>query len=104
MLLFSLFCQLTFAQRFDLTPNYDENKVPEYRLPEVLKNIQRQGDKKCSSMGEDTKTRIVEFLFHQCLREGAGKLNISKWEVVEQSNDALDGKAIRKQVDLVFFQ
>ena len=26
------FCQLTFAQRFDLTPNYDENKVPEYRL------------------------------------------------------------------------
>lgn len=96
------FCQLTFAQRFDLTPNYDENKVPEYRLPEVLKTFSGREIKNVRQWERIRRPELLNFFSTNVYGKVPGKLNISKWEVVEQSNDALDGKAIRKQVDLVF--
>lgn len=96
------FCQLTFAQRFDLTPNYDESRVPEYRLPEVLKTFSGREIKNVRQWERIRRPELLNFFSTNVYGKVPGKLNISKWEVVEQSNDALDGKAIRKQVDLVF--
>lgn len=83
-------------------PNYDEAKVPQYKLPAVLKT---SDGRKVDSAELWWKVRRPEIL-HLFESEVYGKSpappeNIL-FEVISQKNDALNGKAIRKEVSVFF--
>jgi hypothetical protein len=50
------------------------------------------------------RPELLNFFTENVYGKVPGDLEISKWEVVEQSDKALDGKAQRKQVEVVFSQ
>lgn len=82
--------------------NFDENKIQKYDLPELLISI--NGDKISDSMSW-IKTRRPELLTlfaENMYGKIPGELKISSWKVLEESKNALEGKAIRKQILLTF--
>ncbi len=99
VLIVSLFNGLVLAQ---YEPNYDENKVPEFKVPDPLKSFK---GKKITSVKKWEKSRrpeLLEFFTENVYGKVPGKLELSSFEVVEQSNSALNGNARRRQVVLSF--
>ena len=98
-LIFSLF-SLT-AQRTTITIN-DESKVPKYILPELLKS---DSGKKIETRIEWERIRRPEILEHfasQIYGKIPGTLPLPEVRILEKATLAIDGKAIRKQVQLAF--
>lgn len=81
--------------------NYDESKVPDYTLPDPLKDEDAQAvDAK--TWRESRREEILNlFKTHVYGVQPPAPENL-KWEVYESSDDALGGKAIRKQVAVYF--
>jgi len=87
----------TFAQ-----PNYDESKVPDVQLPELLVS---QAGKKINTSKKWVKIRRPEVLslFEEHMYgKIPGDLQITSARVLEEGSNGLGGKAIRKQVLLSF--
>ncbi|MGV8094953.1 MAG: hypothetical protein AB2L24_24125 [Mangrovibacterium sp.] len=82
--------------------NYDEEKVPQYTLPEILTT---QNGRKIRNLKQWEKIRKPE-IFHLFQQEVfgkvPGKLEISEVVVHEDAGEGLNGLAVRKQLDLVF--
>ena len=98
ILLILVFTNLVSGQ----TANYDESKIPEFTLPELL--ITNNGEKITDAKGWMKKRRpeVLALFENTMYGKIPGKLKISSWKVLEESNDALNGKAIRKQILLTF--
>jgi hypothetical protein len=82
--------------------NYDESKVPAYALPELL--VSRDG-KVIGSSKEWMEIRRPELLslFEESMYgKIPGELKITSFKTIEQSDEAMGGKAVRKQVVLTF--
>ncbi len=92
---------VTFAQQKKFVPNYDEAKIPEYKLPDPL--VTESGDRVTD--GEMwTKIRRPELLKlfeSQIYGRGPEACQISH-KLVSSKDDAVDGKAIRREVDVLF--
>lgn len=88
------------AQRRDVI--YEESKVPEYKLPEVLTRL--NGRKVKSEKGWYKKRRheILQLFTNEVYGKVPGELPITEVKEWESSSEALDGKVFRKQVSLVF--
>lgn len=101
MLLFATtFC---FGQwRGEFVPNYDEDKVPQFELPNPLTSFSGRKIKNTRRWEKVRRPELLEFFTNNVYGKAPGELEISKWEVVEESDNALNGKARRKQVDIVF--
>ena len=101
LLIFSLItAQLVFAQQF--TPNYDESKVPQFVVPDPLLTFKGKKVKNAKDWEKKRRHELVEFFTQNMFGEIPGELKISSFEVVEESIDAINGKAKRKQVELIF--
>lgn len=81
--------------------NYDETKVPEYSLPDPLSN--QSGDSVDADEWTESRRQEILNLFktHVYGVQPPAPENL-KWEIYEQSDTALDGKAIRKQIAVYF--
>ena len=82
--------------------NYDENKVPTYTLPELLKTT---NGKSITSVKEWEKIRRPELLSlftEQMYGELPNQKIKATYNIVESSSTALNGIAIRKQVEISF--
>lgn len=91
-----------FSHAQEFRPNYEESRVPEYKLPDVLT---RFNGRKVNSEKEWIKKRRPELLktfTEDVYGKVPGELGISKVEVWETSDHALGNLAIRKQLSLVF--
>jgi hypothetical protein len=90
------------ASSQEFIPNYDESKVAPYTLPDPLSFISA---KSVTSTGEWTKRRAPEILklfsenVYGSLPRGPKS---TRFEVVSKKNDAVNGKAIAKQVRIYF--
>lgn len=83
-------------------PNYDESKVPSYVLPELLVS-QNGREIKSSGEWEDIRRPEVLALFEEYMYgKIPGDLKISSYRIAEQNDNALGGKAIRRQIILEF--
>lgn len=93
---------LIFTESAKSQANYDESKVPEYELPELL--ISQDGKKitNADSWMKIRKPEIITLFEENVYGEVPGKIKLSSWKVLEESSNALNGKAIRKQVLLTF--
>jgi len=82
--------------------NYDESKVPEYELPEILRS---NSGKVIDEVSEWEQFRRPEILaaFEQYVYGKTPAVDIPvRFELMEESREALGGKAIRKQVRAYF--
>jgi len=95
-----LICQnIAFAQ---YEPNYDESKVPVFKLPDALKTFNGKKVKNAKKWETKRRPELLDFFTQNVYGEVPGELNITSYDVVEQSSNALNGKATRKQVELTF--
>jgi hypothetical protein len=102
-LIFLIITPVTFAQNwFEFKPNYDESKVPEFEIPDPLTSFSGRKIKNTRRWERVRRPELLDFFTNNIYGKVPGKLEISKWEVVEESDHALNGKARRKQVDIVF--
>jgi hypothetical protein len=85
----------------DFQPNYDENKVPPYTLPDplLLANGQRVAD---AATWRDVRRAEILGLFEQSMYGKAPGRPEAMTFQLRSSADALDGKALRKEVRIRF--
>ena len=81
---------------------FDEKRVPDYQLPELL--VSEDGEKinNAEEWIEVRRPEIIDLFEKNLYGKIPGTLELSSWEIIEESQNALNGKAIRKQVLLTF--
>jgi len=97
-----ILCLAGFNLQAQFTPNYDESEVPDFELPPILKT---QNGKTISTIEEWENTRRPEILalFESQMYGKIPEKEISiKFKLLEYSRVALNGKATRKQVAIIF--
>jgi hypothetical protein len=82
--------------------NYDEARVPDFRLPELLKTKDGRTVSTADEWVSIRRPEIVSLFENNMYGRIPGKLGIDSWKVLEKSENALGGKAVRKQVLLTF--
>lgn len=98
---FILISQFAFAQLM-FEPNYDESKVPKFKLPDPLKTFSGKKVKNVRSWEKNRRPEILDFFTQNVYGEVPAELGIAASDVLEQSDDAFNGKARRKQIELSF--
>lgn len=88
-----------FAQ-FDA--NYDESKVPDFKIPDPLKSFNGKKIRNVKKWEKIRRPELLEFFTQNVYGEVPGELEMESFEVVEKSSDAINGKAKRKQIELTF--
>ena len=82
--------------------NYDESKIPEYILPDPLVMLNGKSVINTKMWSKKRRPEILSLFEENVYGKLPGELNISSYEVLEESQDALNNQAIRKQVLLKF--
>lgn len=90
----------TNAQRE--TTIYDESKVPEYQLPDVLRRFNGRKIKSEKVWFKKRRPEILNFFTDEVYGKVPGDMKISEVKIWETSDNALNGLAIRKQISLFF--
>ena len=102
VLIFLLLTQFSQAQTYKFTPNYDKSEVPDFELPDPFVSFKGKKIKNKRQWEKVRRPELLEFFTNNVYGKIPGNLEIDKWEVVEESHHALNGKALRKQVDIHF--
>lgn len=82
--------------------NYDECKVPVYRLPQLFMTEEGEAITNAEEWMKIRRPEIISLFEEHMYGKIPGTLELSSWEVLEKSDSGLGGKAIRKQVKLTF--
>lgn len=94
-------CSMSFAQ---FETNYDESKVPQFEVPKVLTTFNNEKVTTSQEWIEKRKPELVNFFENQVFGKVPGDLDTITFKVLETDENALDGKAIRKQVQVSLFK
>ena len=94
-----LLVNLIFAQQF--TPNYDEDKMPKYIVPDPLLSFKLKKVKNVKDWEKKRRPELLDIFTQNMFGEIPGQIKISTIKVLEQGV-AYNGKAKRKQVELHF--
>lgn len=81
---------------------YDESKVPEFEVPNPLKTFKGRKVKSVKKWEKKRRPELLDFFTQNVYGEIPGSMGISSYNILEEDKNALNGKAIRKQVELVF--
>ena len=79
-----------------------EAEVPVYELPELLVSLKGKKIKNIKSWEKNRRPEILKLFQEEVYGKVPGELKISRSRVVEESDNALNGIAKRKQVVLTF--
>lgn len=83
--------------------NYDEAKVPQYKLPDPLVLADGTPVKDAATWKSKRRAEILELFATQVFgKMPTKKLDSIKYEVLESADTALDGKAKRRQIGVYF--
>ncbi len=82
--------------------NYNELKIPEYTLPDPLLLHDGTPVNNVTTWKKIRRPEIIGLFEENVYGKLPGELNISSYEVIEESHEALNNTAIRKQVLLKF--
>ena len=97
LLLAVLLTQACNAQNY---VNYDESKVPDFVVPDPLATFKGKKIKSSKSWEKKGRPELLQFFSQNVYGELPAELKASSFEVVEENNNAVNGKAIRKQVEI----
>jgi len=96
---FVVIANLLFAQ---FRANYDESKVPVFKVPDPLVSFNGKKIKNVKKWEKTRRPMLLDFFTQNMYGEVPGKLTFSSSQILEQDDDVLDGKAKRRQVELHF--
>lgn len=82
--------------------NYDESKVPAFKLPDPLVTFNGKKIKNVKQWEKKRRPELLHFFTENFYGEVPGELKIDDVHLIEESENALNGKAHRKQVVLSF--
>lgn len=103
VLLASLAWTLPAAAQRPADTNYDEAKVGAYTLPELLRCADGSEVKDAATWQNKRRPEILKlFEQHMFGRTPGGKLPETRYEVTSTKNDAVGGRAVRKEVTIHF--
>ncbi|HET8737054.1 MAG TPA: acetylxylan esterase [Pricia sp.] len=105
----TIFFYILLAYPFYMTiaqfqPNYDEAKVPKFEISDPLTTFDGQKITSTSEWKNIRRPELHRFFEEQVYGRVPGALDSLTFNVVEASNSALNGKAIRKQVEATLFK
>ena len=100
LLLFVSSFQFLVLAQFE--PNYDEDKVPEFKVPDPLKSFNGKKIKNVKQWENIRRPELLAFFTENVYGKVPGTIEIESFDVVESSDNALGGRAKRKQVELTF--
>jgi hypothetical protein len=96
-----LISAISFAQ-FDT--NYDEKKVPEIDLPEPLMTSAGGNITTTSGWKEKRRPELYEFFENKIYGKVPGTLDSVSFRILEESENGLNGKARRRQVEVTLLK
>lgn len=82
--------------------NYDESKVPDFELPDLLTTFDGREIKSAKEWETLRREEVLDFFTNNMYGKIPGELNIDTWEIVEEGTGAINGKARRRQVEIHF--
>ena len=100
LFLFLLTVNISAFAQFE--PNYDESKIPEYTLPEILLS---NSNMEITNVKDWENIRRLEILniFKDEMYGNIPQANVNiSYETIESNDNVLDGIASRKQVKIIF--
>ncbi len=97
LLYFFFIVNMSFAQ---FEPNYDENKVPLFEVPNPLISFNGKEIKNVRRWQKKRRPEILQFFEDKVYGKIPSELNDFTFKVLEQQDNALNGKAKRKQIQL----
>ena len=101
--LLALFLLLTLKLSAQpLGANYDESKIPDYQLPELLKSEKGRKIRKAAQWEKIRRPEILQLFQQEVYGKVPGELAKPEVLMYEDGVPAFDGDAIRKQFDLIF--
>ncbi len=101
-LLLALIISVQFVYAQEFTPNYDESKVPQFIVPDPLLSFKLKKVRNTKDWENKRHPELINYFAQNMFGEIPGEIKISSVEILEKNKDALDGKAKRKQVALIF--
>lgn len=90
------------SAQFVFEPNYDEEKVPDFVVPNPLETFDGKKVETVKAWEDERRPELLDFFTQNVYGEVPGELGITSFKIVEQSDDAIGGKAKRKQIELSF--
>ena len=78
--------------------NYEESKVPQYELPDPLVCLDGSKVKDAETWRIKRRPEVLRLFENEMFGRSPGKPKAMRFEVVEKGEDALGGKAVRKQI------
>ncbi|WP_317195293.1 glucuronyl esterase domain-containing protein [Zobellia barbeyronii] len=97
-LLLLTFALITSALAAQPEANYDETKVPKFLVPDPLTSFGGDAITDSKQWEENRKLEIYQFFEKQIYGKVPDLLDEYSFKVIEQDNNALGGKAQRKQI------
>ncbi len=84
----TLFCMVligsvVFGQVFQFKPNYDESKVPEFKIPDPLVTFSGKKVKNVKVWEKKRRPELLEFFTKNVYGEVPGKLKIKSVDLLE---------------------
>ncbi len=80
--------------------NYDESRVPSYQLPDPLVTAAGMRVTTAQQWWQLRRPEVLQLFEREMYGKAPGRPNNLRWQVTEQSEDALAGLARRKQVTI----
>ena len=86
------------SNHFVFVPNYDEAKVPKFIISNPLVTFESQIIDSVAEWESKRRLELLDFFTNNIYGKVPNKLTITSSQIVEQSDNAIKGKAIRKQI------
>lgn len=101
LLMLAAIIQVSLAQ-FVFEPNYDESKVPSFAVTNPLETFDGEVVNSVKDWEAKRRPELLDFFTQNVYGVVPADLAITSFQVVEQSEYAMCGKAKRKQIELSF--
>lgn len=98
--IFLLFIAYQSSAQFE--PNYDESKIPDYVLPEILISNSNESIRNIKQWEEVRRPEILELFESEMYGKIPEKAVEVEFQVIETKRNVLDGIAVRKQIKIRF--
>lgn len=92
---------MSFAQ---FETNYEESKVPEFNVPDPLTSFAGEKISTSDEWIEKRRPELFEFFENKVYGKVPGNLDSASFKLLEENDNALNGKARRKQVEVTLIK
>lgn len=91
---------MTHLSSAQFEPNYDEAKVPVFSIPDLMTTFSGEAIKNSEEWNTKRRPELFNFFEENVYGKVPGTLDHTSFKIVEQNEDALNGKAHRKQIEV----